>query len=63
MATVENIITHVLGEHEPGSAQNRKLSREIEGPHIYDEPDVYMIIANFCADNKSMAEWCPWSVT
>ena len=29
MATVENIITHVLGEHEHGSAQDGKLSSKI----------------------------------
>ena len=29
MATVENIITHVLGEHEPGSAQDGRISSEI----------------------------------
>ena len=29
LATVENIITHVLGEHEPGSAQDGKISSKI----------------------------------
>ena len=29
VAMVENIITHVLGEHEPGSAQDGRISSEI----------------------------------
>ena len=29
MATVKNIITHVLGEHEPWSAQDGSISSEI----------------------------------